>query len=194
MNTFTPVNAKFRPWRSMNNKHGTWTAICTYYGTLNVGQSSLLVALGQRVGLRVVEQGVVPVAPRKRLGPDAEVGVGVELWLPVFLDVVVVLVLFLPAVVGGDQAERDGPEQRDVAPRVGEAHGVVLLCLYVPYVRARRTSPRSVDTSHTNSSKRRHFLDQSCLSSKCVRILSTASIIMEAHGNTNAHAHNWTPY
>ena len=113
---------------------------------------------------------MVPVAPRKRLHPNAEVGVGVELWFPVLLDVVVVLLLFLPSVVGGEDTERNGPKQRDVPPSVGEANGVVLLRLYTLDVCARRASPCSLSTPH--SSKRRHFLylgiGSKCGRSKCV--------------------------
>ena len=99
-------------------------------GTLtSVGISSLFVALWQSVRLGIMEQTVVPVAPRKRLGPDAEVRIGVELWFPVLLYVVMVLVLLLPAVVGGGDTNRDGRKQRYVSPRAGEADGVVFLCL-----------------------------------------------------------------
>ena len=108
----------------------------------------------------VVEQRVVPVAPRKRLGPDAQVGVGVELWSPVLLDVVVVLLLLLPAVVGGGNAHGDGRKQGDVAPGVGETDGVMLLCFNILDVGARGASPRSPDTPQTDTSERRHFLHQ----------------------------------
>ena len=120
---------------------------------------------------------MVPVAPRKRLHPNAEVGVGVELWFPVLLDVVVVLLLFLPSVVGGEDTERNGPKQRDVPPSVGEANGVVLLRLYTLDVCARRASPCSLSTPHTNSSKRRHFLYLG-IGSKCGRSsVETRSIV-----------------
>ena len=118
---------------------------------------------------------MVPVAPRKRLGPDTEVGVGVEPWFPVLLDVVVVLLLFLPSVVGGEDTERNGPKQRDIPPSVGEANGVVLLRLYILDVCARRASPCSLSTPQTNSSKRRHFIYLG-IGSKCGRNLETCSI------------------
>ena len=103
---------------------------------------------------------MVAVTPGKRLGPDAQVSIGVELGPPVLLDVVAMLPFLQVAVVGGDKTQRDGGKEGDVAPGVGETHGLVLLRLHVLNVGARRASPRPLNTSKTDPSKRRHFLCQ----------------------------------
>ena len=76
-----------------------------------------------------MKERVVTVTPGKRLTPDPEVRVGVELGSPVLLYVMVVFLLLLPAVVRCHQTQGNGPEERDVAPRIGKANGMVFLFL-----------------------------------------------------------------
>ena len=100
---------------------------------------------------------MITVSPGEGLGPDAQVNVGMKLWPAVFLYVMMVFRLCLVAVVGSEEAYWYGSEERDVAPGVSEADGVVLFCRQVLHVGARRASPRALDTSQTHSQKRRHF-------------------------------------
>lgn len=104
-----------------------------------------------------MKQRVVAVAPRKHLGSDAEMAKGQELGSPVFVDVIVVLLLLLPAVVGGRDTHRYSAKERDIAPRIGKPNSVVFLQLYVLDVRARIAPPRSTRTAKTQPGKRRHF-------------------------------------
>jgi len=78
----------------------------------------VLVPGGQRVGVGVVEQAVVAVAPRERLGAQPEVLVGPELGR------VVVLV----RQVGVGHAQTDGRQRNDERQLLPHAHrGIMIL-------------------------------------------------------------------
>ena len=80
--------------------------------------SQLLVALRKGVGVRVVDEGVVAVAPREGLVSDAEVAVGEELWLSVLLNVLRVFLLLAVGVVRHKKTRWDSNEERNSLPRV----------------------------------------------------------------------------
>ena len=84
----------------------------------------LLVALGKSVGVRVVEERVVAVAPGEWLISDAEVAVREELRLPVFRNMLLVFFLLGVGVVRHEKACWDGNKKRNPFPKGKGTHSV----------------------------------------------------------------------
>lgn len=118
---------------------------------------SFLIAIWQGIGVGIVKQTVVPVAPGKRLGSDSQVAVGNERILSVLLNVVVMGFLFPYGAVGTQKATGNGNEQRDGSPRTRCFQSVlfffgILLC-YIADI----TPPSALEASQTQSQNSRHL-------------------------------------
>lgn len=109
--------------------------------------SLVFVPLWQSIGFAVMDERVVAVAPRKGLGSDPQMWIGVKLGSTVLLYVMVVFLFLLETVVGSQHAQRYGHEQWDVAPCVSKTNSMVMFGLQILCEGARRTSPSSLDTS-----------------------------------------------
>ena len=118
---------------------------------------SLLVAIWQGIGVGVVKQTVVPVAPGKRFGSDSQVGVRNERILSVLLNVVMMGFLFLHGAVGTQKAPRNGDEQRYGSPRTPCFQSVLfffgILLRYIAGI----TPPSALEASQTQSQNSRHL-------------------------------------
>ena len=92
--------------------------------------SQLLVSLRKGIGVGVMDERVVAVAPREGLISDAEVAVWVELWLSVLLNMFRVFFLLGVGVVSHKEASWDSNEQRNSFPNGKGAQSVAFLLFY----------------------------------------------------------------
>ena len=114
---------------------------------------TILVAFWQSVGVRVVKETVVPVAPGKRLGTDSQVRIGNER-LPFVL---VVSLLLLHGAVGTEKTAWNGHEQRDDAPSAHCFQSMVLFFDEFFLNSACHSPPRALKASQSESQYSRHI-------------------------------------
>lgn len=118
--------------------------------------SQLLVALRKGVGVRVVDEGVVAVAPREGLVSDAEVAVGEELWLSVLLNVLRVFLLLAVGVVRHKKTRWDSNKERNSLPKGKGAQSMAFLLFDSLFEGGKAT--KSAPQSKGSVEQRRHFV------------------------------------